>query len=168
MVVNFAADHRSSPKRCAANEFLQRFADNILVGLLVLHDHNDLNLCSAFAHVLADTLRTLTVMSCALLVSLGGLDGDRTDAIGSLVVCVVITVVAAFVGYETLVECRRLRVTSPARVTVGVASAARAEDDELEAGPTAAHDAVADEGGGRPSATLSKDDALPADPDPDL
>jgi len=60
----------------------------------------DLNLCSAFAHVLADTMRTLTVMTCALLVSVGGFDPSTTDAIGSLVVCGVITIVALYVTFE--------------------------------------------------------------------
>ena len=60
----------------------------------------DLNLCSAFAHVLADTMRTLTVMACALLVSVGGFDPSTTDAIGSLVVCGVITIVALYVTFE--------------------------------------------------------------------
>lgn len=31
--------------------------------------HENLNLCSAFAHVVADTMRTITVMTCAILAS---------------------------------------------------------------------------------------------------
>ena len=68
----------------------------------------DLNLCSAFAHVLADTMRTLTVMACALLVWLGGLDSETTDAVGSLVVCAVILCVAGYVAVETTRQLRRL------------------------------------------------------------
>ena len=75
---------------------------------LDLSPSHDLNLCSAFAHVLADTMRTLTVMACSLLVALGGLDAERTDAIGSLIVCGVIVVVAIAVLQQTVAQCRAL------------------------------------------------------------
>ena len=42
---------------------------------------------------LADTLRTLTVMGCALLVEFYGFDPTATDAFGSLVVCAIIFVI---------------------------------------------------------------------------
>jgi Co/Zn/Cd efflux system component len=69
---------------------------------------HELNLCSAFAHVVADTMRTLTVMACALLVAVGGFDPSRTDAIGSLVVCGVILLVAAYVAIEAGTQMRSL------------------------------------------------------------
>ena len=68
--------------------------------------------------MLADTLRTLTVMTCALLNLIGGLDADRTDAIGSLVVCAVVAAVALEVAYETVAQWRRLR--TPAVLAVQV------------------------------------------------
>ena len=88
-------------------------AGTSLLGMTDLSPQRDLNLCSAFAHVLADTMRTLTVMACALLVKLGGFDPQRTDAVGSLLVCAIIFVVAAFVAYETAAHCRRLRSAAP-------------------------------------------------------
>ena len=92
-------------------------SDGLLAGGLIaeeleealdLSTASELNLCSAFAHVLADTLRTFTVMGCALMVWLGGLDSETTDAVGSLVVCAVILVVAAYVALETSRQIRRL------------------------------------------------------------
>ena len=65
-----------------------------------------LNMCSAFAHVLADTMRTLTVMGCGVLVAAFGLDSERTDAIGSLVVCCIILFIAAYITYEALTTLR--------------------------------------------------------------
>ena len=75
----------------------------------------DLNLCSALAHVIADTMRTVTVMVCALLVQLAGLDPVLTDAVGSLIVCGVILVVAAYIAWEA---CNRaLALMRPRRLT---------------------------------------------------
>lgn len=81
----------------------------MLTAELDVSPQRDLNLCSAFAHVLADTLRTFTVMACALLVSVGGFDASATDAVGSLVVCAVIAVVAAYVTYEACSQALALR-----------------------------------------------------------
>ena len=75
---------------------------------LGISTEQDLNLCSAFAHVLADTMRTLTVMACALLVWLGGFDSETTDAVGSLVVAVIILVISAYVALETSKQARLL------------------------------------------------------------
>ena len=69
---------------------------------------HDLNVCSAFAHVLADTMRTLTVMACSLLVWVGGLDAGTTDAIGSLIVCAVIALVAIYLAFEACAQAGRL------------------------------------------------------------
>ena len=73
-----------------------------------LSPERDLNLCSAFAHVVADTLRTLTVMACALLVSIGGTDPVSTDAVGSLVVAGLIVAVAAYILYEACLQAKEL------------------------------------------------------------
>lgn len=102
---------------------------------LDLSPQTDLNLCSAFAHVLADTLRTLTVMSTAVLVGVGGFDADRADAIGSLVVCAVIAAVALAVGYETLAQCRRLRHNAGGVRTVPAAEPLDAAIDASQASP---------------------------------
>ena len=75
---------------------------------LEISTEQDLNLCSAFAHVLADTMRTLTVMVCALLVWVGGLDSKTTDALGSLAVAGVILIVAVYVAVETARSLKRL------------------------------------------------------------
>ena len=80
---------------------------------LDLSPRSNLNLCSAFAHVLADTMRTFTVMIAALLVKIGGLDSSTTDAVGSLVVCGVILVVAAYVCFEALMQARSLLNQGP-------------------------------------------------------
>ena len=98
---------------------------------LDLSPSHDLNLCSAFAHVLADTLRTLTVMACALLVQLGGFDSEATDAVGSLVVCAIIILIAAFVAVETSLALRRL-------LTATRTAARRGETDEDNIGLAAA------------------------------
>ena len=84
-----------------------------MVADLDVSPRRDLNLCSAFAHVLADTMRTLTVMTCALLVSFGGVDALTADAVGSLVVSAIIALVAAYVLYEACVQALALRTGQP-------------------------------------------------------
>lgn len=70
---------------------------------------SELNLCSAFAHVIADTMRTLTVMTCALLVAVADTDPLSTDAVGSLLVCAIILVISAYLFYEGTVQLRAYR-----------------------------------------------------------
>ena len=97
-----AADEGGSPHGAALEQL------SVLTAELDVSPKRDLNLCSAFAHVLADTMRTLTVMACALMVSIGGFDSSVTDAVGSLIVCTVIALVAAYVGYEAAVQALQL------------------------------------------------------------
>eukprot|EP00966_Prymnesium_polylepis_P142988 3300617-Prymnesium_polylepis.1 len=100
-------------------------------------------MCSAFAHVIADTMRTLTVMGCALLVSVGGFDSERTDAVGSLVVCCIILGIAAYIGHEALVQLRsHLRhAAAPPRLPAECTSAHALENlpSAGVGGPSAEH-----------------------------
>ena len=64
----------------------------------------NLNMCSALAHVVADTMRTLTVMGCALLVAFCGYDAEHTDAMGSLLVCCIVLAIAAYISFEATAE----------------------------------------------------------------
>ena len=89
-----------------------RSDSDVVSGLAVemnIKPSEELNLCSAFAHVIADTMRTFTVLACALLVALGGLDSERTDAIASLVVSIIILFVAAYIFYEATVQLAAYR-----------------------------------------------------------
>ena len=98
---------------------------------------DNLNLCSAFAHVLADTMRTLTEMLCGLIIAVTDLDSERTDALGSLVVCGVILFVAAYISYEAAVQARDL-------------------NRDAAAGQTAAHESrTTSTGGGTGSSSAS-------------
>ena len=74
-------------------------------GVLV-DPHEELNMCSAFTHLLADTMRTVTVLASSLLTWLGHTDSVQTDAIGSVVVGVVVLAIAVFVLYEAVVQTR--------------------------------------------------------------
>ena len=65
----------------------------------------DLNVCSALAHVLADTLRTVTEMVCSLLIWLDkDINGEMADAVSALLVCAIILAVACAITFES---CRR-------------------------------------------------------------
>jgi len=68
----------------------------------------NLNLLSAFAHLLADTLRSLTVFVTSTYVwSVGG-DAVFADAVSSLIVCSMVLMVAGMLLWETLREGRDL------------------------------------------------------------
>ena len=61
-----------------------------------------INVFSALTHVLADTMRTVTEMTCSLLIWLNpAINGELADAISALIVSAVIIFVALFVVYET-------------------------------------------------------------------
>lgn len=49
---------------------------------------DDMNLCSALAHLAADAVRGLAVLTCGVLAVTGVVDATRADAITSLFVCV--------------------------------------------------------------------------------
>ncbi len=55
-------------------------------------EDGNMNMCSAYTHVFADTLRSLAVMIAALLSVFAGYDGDLVDAVAALVVSVIIVV----------------------------------------------------------------------------
>jgi len=66
-----------------------------------------LNVFSAFAHVIADTMRTVTEMSCSLLIWLDpSISGERADAVSALLVCTIILLVVCFMVYEAYVVLR--------------------------------------------------------------
>ena len=64
---------------------------------------DNLNMLSAFTHVIIDTLRSLAVMVAALLASVFGFDPDRADAIAA-VVCSVLTFVSTFPLFAGLMQ----------------------------------------------------------------
>ena len=71
---------------------------------------SQLNMCSAFLHVLADCLRSATTLCEAILIGVYDFDSERTDAIASLVVSATILVgcaVAAVLWVRSAVRfCR--------------------------------------------------------------
>ena len=69
-----------------------------------LNASKELNLVSAYAHVFADTLRTLTVLTCALLVWVAGVPPETADAVGALIVSGVVLVITLYLAYETFVQ----------------------------------------------------------------
>ena len=73
-------------------------------GGLDLDASKELNLFSAFAHVFADTLRTLTVLTCALLVWVAGVPPETADAVGALIVSGIVLVITLYLAYETFVQ----------------------------------------------------------------
>ena len=90
-------------------------------GGLDLDASKELNLFSAFAHVFADTLRTLTVLTCALLVWVAGVPPETADAVGALIVSGIVLVITLYLAYETFVQLlafvgggRRKHSTAPA------------------------------------------------------
>jgi len=70
----------------------------------------DLNVFSALAHVIADTMRTVTEMACSILIWVydndKSFDGDKADNITALVVCAIIFAIALYVLYETVVQIK--------------------------------------------------------------
>eukprot|EP01045_Picozoa_sp_COSAG04_P006675 COSAG04_NODE_333_length_16525_cov_32.050527_3_plen_246_part_00 len=79
-------------------------------GSLGSANSSQLNMCSAFLHVLADCLRSATTLCEAILIGVYGFDSERTDAIASLVVSATILVgcaVAAVLWVRSAVRfCR--------------------------------------------------------------
>jgi len=63
-------------------------------------DRHSLNMTSAFVHLVADTMRTLTVLSSSLVVLLTSGDAVEADAIGSLVVSTLIIFAVLFLFVE--------------------------------------------------------------------
>lgn len=52
------------------------------------HSNKNLNMMSAFVHILGDTLRTFAVFGAALVSSLTGIDGDICDAWAAIIVAI--------------------------------------------------------------------------------
>lgn len=69
-------------------------------------EKDNLNMLSAFTHVIIDTLRSLAVMVAALMASVFHFDPDRADAIAA-VVCSVLTFVSTFPLFAGLVRKAR-------------------------------------------------------------
>ena len=85
-----------------------------------LNASKELNLVSAYAHVFADTLRTLTVLTCAVLVYASpSISPATADAVGALVVSGIIFVVVLYLGYETVCQLRAFMAVGaqPARTS---------------------------------------------------
>ena len=73
-------------------------------GVDLVDAKTELNLCSAFAHVVADTLRSLTDIAVALLIMRGN-DAVRTDAVGGLVISLIILGVICYLCREVMQHC---------------------------------------------------------------
>jgi len=68
---------------------------------------SEINVFSALTHVLADTMRTVTEMTCSLIIWADRrVNGDVADAISALVVSTIIMLIACYVAYETVVLVR--------------------------------------------------------------
>jgi Co/Zn/Cd efflux system component len=63
-------------------------------------DKKNLNMMSAFTHVLGDTLRTISVFFAALVSTLTGIDGDICDAWAAIIVAVTIVALCAHIMLE--------------------------------------------------------------------
>jgi Co/Zn/Cd efflux system component len=63
-------------------------------------DKKNLNMMSAFTHVLGDTLRTISVFLAALVSTLTGIDGDICDAWAAIIVAVTIVALSAHIMLE--------------------------------------------------------------------
>jgi cation diffusion facilitator family transporter len=63
-------------------------------------DKKNLNMMSAFTHVLGDTLRTISVFLAALVSTLTGIDGDICDAWAAIIVAVTIVALCAHIMLE--------------------------------------------------------------------
>mmetsp|Transcript_15485 Transcript_15485/g.18364 ORF Transcript_15485/g.18364 Transcript_15485/m.18364 type:complete len:431 (-) Transcript_15485:779-2071(-) len=75
-----------------------------------IDDETSLNMQSAFVHLTADTLRTITVMVTAIVVDVDERDIDsmNADAVSSIVVSVIILLVAAFLAKETVDQYQKI------------------------------------------------------------
>mmetsp|Transcript_3038 Transcript_3038/g.3617 ORF Transcript_3038/g.3617 Transcript_3038/m.3617 type:complete len:356 (+) Transcript_3038:250-1317(+) len=71
----------------------------------------DLNMASAFVHLVADTLRTITVMVTAIVVDVDSKDVNSkdADAVSSIIVSIIILFVAGFLIKETCQQYRRIQ-----------------------------------------------------------
>lgn len=64
----------------------------------------DLNVFSALAHVLADTMRTVTEMACGVLVWADpSIDGGKADNVSAIIVCGIILAITLYIIHETIV-----------------------------------------------------------------
>ena len=68
----------------------------------------ELNIFSALSHVMADTMRTVTEMTCSLLIWADqSINGEMADAYSALIVSATILAIAAFILYETVTLVRQ-------------------------------------------------------------
>lgn len=61
---------------------------------------SNLNMLSAFSHVLGDTFRTLSTFSAAIISTLSGIDGDICDAWAAIVVSITIVLLCSLLLWE--------------------------------------------------------------------
>uniref|UniRef100_A0A7S2RTF9 Cation efflux protein transmembrane domain-containing protein n=1 Tax=Mucochytrium quahogii TaxID=96639 RepID=A0A7S2RTF9_9STRA len=71
---------------------------------------DNLNMMSAFIHLAADTLRSITVFISSLWVWIANGNSVRADAISSLIVCTLILFAAGFLMYETFKQIQKIRL----------------------------------------------------------
>lgn len=78
------------------------------------YEATGLNMCSAFIHLLADTLRTITVLTSSILVEeVEEVNSFKADAISSLIVSTTILIVTFFLMYETVQQYKRYKQLRP-------------------------------------------------------
>jgi Co/Zn/Cd efflux system component len=70
---------------------------------------DQLNMVSAFVHLFADTLRTVTGLVAGILEQGDGADGIFIDAVATFVVCAAILFAAVFVLYEAALQYLEIR-----------------------------------------------------------
>lgn len=70
----------------------------------------NLNVMSAFIHLLADTARSITVFVTSIYVQSTGADPVHADAVSSIIVCVLILFAALLLCHETAKRCRSMRI----------------------------------------------------------
>ena len=97
----------SSSRRATVCEPPSEGGGNAGVGIGSSGSSGDLNVWSALAHVLTDTMRTVTEMTCSVIVMVSeSTDSSRIDAIAALAVSAIIFGVALLVAYEAVAQWR--------------------------------------------------------------
>ena len=73
-------------------------------------EDSGLNMCSAFVHLLADTLRTITVLTSSIVVEeIAEVSSFKADAVSSLVVSTIILAASLFLTFETIQQFKRYK-----------------------------------------------------------
>jgi len=90
---------------------------NTLQEEIVRETRDELNMVSAFVHLIADTLRSLTSIIAGVLEDRYEDDAVKIDAIATYIVCGAILLAATFVFYESFLQYREYRYSSRIQTT---------------------------------------------------